>query len=252
MLQAMRRIALVICTTAAATLAAAVPAGARLLVPAYFPPGGSPSPWQTMCDPAQAGSIAILNPRNGPVKKQGPLYASAIRRCREAGWRVVGYTYTRYGRRKLATVEKAIARYYQWYPGVEGIFLDEMAEADTPSTEAYYGALSAYVRERGGFVIGNPGDTAPTGWQLGYVDLLVTFEGSAAQYASYAPASWIGAAGPERIANIVFAAGEGAPATTCSQAASQGAGWRYVTQLPEAPNPYAGLPSYWQTELEDC
>lgn len=236
-----------------AVAASAAPAGARLLVPAYFGPEGSPSPWQSMCSSADAGSIAIVNPRNGPVKKQGPLYAPAIADCRSAGWRIVGYTFTRYGRRSLAAVEKAISRYYQWYPGIDGFFLDEMAETDTAKSEAYYAALRDYIRERGGFIVGNPGDTSPTGWQLSYVDLLVTFEGTASGYASYAPAAWTAEAGSERIANIVFgASGPGAPAATCSLAASRGAGYRYVTDLPEAPNPYASLPSYWQAETEAC
>ncbi len=230
-----------------------MPAEARLLVPAYFGPEGAPSPWQAMCSPTQAGSIAIVNPHNGPVKRQGPLYGPAIAQCRKEGWRVAGYVFTRYGRRKLAAVEQAISRYYLWYPGIEGIFLDEMAEADTAKTEAYYAALRDYIRERGGFIVGNPCDTAPTGWQLAYVDLLVTYEGPAAAYASYAPAPWVAEAGAERIANIVFAAsGPGAPAATCSLAASRGAGYRYVTDLPEAPNPYATLPSYWQSETEAC
>src|SRR5690348_14626733 len=92
--------------TVLASLALAAPAGARLIVPAYFAPEGSPSSWQTMCDGTAAGSIAIVNPRNGPVKKQGPLYAPAIERCHEEGWRVIGYTFTKYGKRKLAAVEK--------------------------------------------------------------------------------------------------------------------------------------------------
>jgi hypothetical protein len=239
--------------TVLASIALAAPARARLIVPAYFAPEGSPSSWQTMCDPAAAGSIAIVNPRNGPVKKQGPLYAPAIERCHEEGWRVIGYTFTKYGKRKLAAVEKAIDRYYLWYPGVEGIFLDEMAEADTAKNEAYYGALRDHIRERGGFIAGNPGDTATTGWQLGYADLVVTFEGTAAQFASYSPAAWVAAAGPERIANIVFAAnGAGMPGPVCSQAATQGAEYRYVTDLPEAPNPYAQLPSYWTAETSGC
>jgi len=244
--------AVVLACAAVAMLALhAAPAGASLLVPAYFGPEGAPSPWRTMCDPAQASSIAIVNPHNGPVKRQGSVYAPVIAGCREAGWRVAGYVFTRYGRRKLAAVEKAISGYQLFYPGVEGIFLDEMAEADTPKNEAYYGALRDYVRERGGFLVGNPGDTAPTGWQLAFVDLLVTFEGPASQYASYAPAPWVSAAGTGRIANIVFAAG-GAPQQVCSQVPARGAGYRYVTDLAEAPNPYAGLPAYWQAEVEAC
>jgi hypothetical protein len=44
------------------------------LVPAYFGPEGSPDPWQTMCDDMNAGSTAILNPDNGPVKREAKSY----------------------------------------------------------------------------------------------------------------------------------------------------------------------------------
>ena len=123
----------------------------------------------------------------------------------EHGQRVIGYVYTKYGKRRLATVEKAIAHYYSWYPTVEGIFLDEMAEVPTAKIETYYRQLAAYVHEKGGFVVGNPGDTAATNWQLSAVDQVVTFEGSAAAYATYSPAPWVLAARPQQIANIIFA-----------------------------------------------
>ena len=47
------------------------------------------------------------------------------------------------------------------------------------------------------------GTTAITGWALNYVDELVTFEGSAAQYTAYEPSSWVLGAKPEEIANMV-------------------------------------------------
>ncbi len=102
-----------------------------------------------------------------------------MRACEEHGQRVIGYVFTKYGKRRLAAVEKAIGHYYTWYPGVEGIFLDEMAEAPSVKLETYYRQLTSYVHEKGGFVVGNPGDTATTPWQLGAVDQVVTFEGPA-------------------------------------------------------------------------
>src|SRR5271166_4257524 len=95
----------------------------RELVPAYFGPAGSPSPWQTMCEDMQAGSIAIVNPNNGPVKREAKGYLEKMRFCEERGQRVIGYVYTHYGRRSLKKVEKAIADYYRSYPTIEGIFL---------------------------------------------------------------------------------------------------------------------------------
>jgi len=223
------------------------------LVPAYFGPEGSPDPWNTMCEAAPAGSTVILNPRNGPVKRDGKVYAEPIRFCEEHGQRVIGYVFTRYGKRSLAAVEKAIAHYYGWYPMVEGIFLDEMAEVPTTKAETYYRQLAAYVHEKGGYVVGNPGNTAATPWQLGAVDTVVTFEGSAASYAAYSPAAWVLAAQPRQIANIIFGASETSQMEAdCAEAAANNAGSVYVTSLPEKPDPYATLPAYWMTEAATC
>ncbi len=223
------------------------------LIPAYFSPEGSPDPWNTMCEDAPAGSTVILNPDNGPVKRQATAYTQPMRFCEERGQRVIGYVYTRYGRRSLKTVEKAIANYYTWYPAVQGIFLDEMAAVPTGKLEAYYRQLAAYVHEKGGFVVGNPGDAATTAWQLGSVDEVVTFEGSAAGYETYSPAPWVLAAQAEQIANIVFAAPETSMMQAdCVTAAQDNAGSIYITDLPEKPDPYEALPSYWAAEAASC
>ena len=223
------------------------------LIPAYFSPEGSPDPWHTMCEAAPAGSTVILNPGNGPVKKQAKEYAEPMRFCEEHGQRVIGYVYTRYGKRSLKTVERAIADYYTWYPAVEGVFLDEMAEVPSAKVETYYRELTAYVHEKGGFVVANPGDTAATSWQLGTVDQVVTFEGSAAGYATYSPAPWVLSAQAEQIANIIFAAPETSQMeAVCLKATADNAGSIYVTSLPEKPNPYEALPSYWTAEAAGC
>jgi len=242
-----------LCQGSAPALGFATDATAHELVPAYFGPEGSPDPWQTMCDGGEAGSTAIVNPHNGPVKREAKAYLPAMRYCQERGWKVIGYVYTRYGKRSIGKVEKAIEDYYDWYPTIQGIFLDEMAEAPSTKIEAYYQALARYVHERGGVVVGNPGDTASTAWQLNDVDELVTFEGSAAEFASYEPASWVLQANTAQIANIVFAAASASQMEAiCEQAQEQNAGSVYVTNLPEKPDPYEALPSYWSTEIERC
>ncbi len=233
-----------------ATIASVAP---KELVPAYFGPEGSPDEWHTMCDAMKAGSTAILNPDNGPVKREAAPYLEAMKYCQERGQKVIGYVYTRYGKRSLKAVEKAIGDYYSWYPTVQGIFLDEMAEEPSAKHETYYKTLETYVHERHGLVVGNPGDTAPSAWQLGDVDEVVTFEGSAAQFATYRPAPWVGQARPEQIANIIFAAASTSQMqAACEEAAEANTGSIYVTDLPEEPNPYEMLPSYWSTETERC
>ena len=166
---------------------------------------------------------------------------------------MIGYVYTKYGKRSLTAVEKAIAHYYSWYPAVQGIFLDEMAAVPSAKVETYYSQLSAYVHEKGGYVVGNPGDTATTSWQLGAVDQVVTFEGSAAAYAAYSPAPWVLGARAQQIANIIFAASETSQMEAdCARAGEENAGSVYVTDLAERPDPYATLPSYWAAETAGC
>ncbi len=59
-------------------------------------------------------------------------------------------------------------------------------------------------------------------------------------------------AAPGQIANIVFAASETEMEADCVKAEEDNAGSVYVTDLPERPNPYATLPSYWSTETARC
>jgi hypothetical protein len=245
--------ALAITVTVLSAVSARALASPRQLVPAYFGPEGSPSPWQTMCERMQPGSTAIVNPHNGPVKRQAKRYLPLMQYCRERGDSVIGYVYTRYGRRSLRKVERAINDYYLWYPTIQGIFLDEMAEVPSSAIETYYKTLENLIRQKGGFVIGNPGDTATSAWQLGDVDTVVTFEGPAASFASYEPASWVAQAKPEQTANIIFAAsGTTQMEAACAKAQAGNAGYVYVTDLPERPDPYEALPSYWTAETERC
>jgi hypothetical protein len=218
----------------------------RLLVPAYFEPEGLPNPWQTMCAQMPLGSTAIANPYNGPGSAAQSDYSEAIATCQAEGQKVIGYVETGYGSRNLSEVEAQIADWYAWYPAVNGIFLDEMPEEQD---EAYYSALENDVHERGGTVVGNPGETDSTGWQLNVVDQVVTFEGTASEFATYKPASWVLAAVPSRIANIIFEA----TVEVCGRAEEDNAGSVYVTSLGE-PNPYEALPlpAFWLAETERC
>jgi spherulation-specific family 4 protein len=234
-------------------LAAAGVGVVHQLVPAYFAPGGSPDPWQTMCAGMRAGSTAIVNPRNGPVKRQARSYLAAMKYCEERGQKVIGYVYTRYGKRSITKVERAIAEYYRWYPTVQGIFLDEMADEPSARIESYYKTLANAVHERGGIVVGNPGVTPSSAWPLSEVDAVVTFEGSAVEFATYEPAAWVSHAQPEQIANIIFAASDEAQmARVCEKAHAINTGLLYVTNLPEQPNPYEALPAYWSNETASC
>ena len=67
-----------------------------------------------------------------------------------------------------------MGQWQSWYPGVSGIFFDEMANA--AGHEAYYSGLTAYAKGRGlGFTIGNPGaDSSPS--YVGTEDVILIYE----------------------------------------------------------------------------
>ncbi len=239
-----------------------------LLVPSYFYPTGNPNPWNVMCgdmSDAESGSIAIMNPSNGPGHKADPDYAAALAACHLDGQRVIGYVASKYTHRSIATLEEEINRYFSFYPAIDGIFVDNMAEEPTArasckgctmTVESYYSTLYNFVHDKATniTVVGNPGTPATTSWQLSTpaADAIVTFEGSSASYQSYAPPLWVLEEPSNKIANIVYAAPVTALGSDCSTAADDNAGLLYVTDLDLKPNPYDALPSYWTTETATC
>jgi hypothetical protein len=117
--------------------------------------------------------VAVINPSNGPGSWSDPNYLSWIRTLQGAGITVLGYVYTVYGERSIASVESDIANYRNWY-GLSGIYIDQMA--NWAGLEWYYSTLTSYGRSLGMWLtIGNPGaDVLPS--YIGTVDCLVIFE----------------------------------------------------------------------------
>jgi hypothetical protein len=262
--------AVVVVAVLSAVPAAAASAQPLQLVPAYFSATGTPNPWDTMCGAmgqAGTGSVAILNPANGPGRKANPDYAAALSYCHLEGQRVIGYVYTKNAKRPIAKVEADIDKYFTYYPTIDGIFLDNMADVPTAKAKApcsgckmtvasYYSTLYAYVHDKAPCleVIGNPGDAASTSWQLTtpVADAVVIFEGSSTTYQSFKPPSWVQQVPADEIANIVYAAPSSSLTSDCALATADGAGLVYVTNLALKPDPYAALPSYWSTETATC
>jgi hypothetical protein len=253
----------------AAVFSVSPPASASVqLVPSYFYPTGNPNPWNVMCgsmSKSGSGSIAILNPASGPGRRANPAYAAALADCHLDGQRVIGYVATRDTRQSIAKLEKEIDAYFSFYPTIDGIFLDNMAQVPTArasckrctmTVEAYYSMLYVHVHDKGPnvTVFANPGAPATTSWQLSTpaADGVVTFEGSSASYQTYAPPPWVLDEPADKIANIVYGAPISSLASDCSTAAGDNAGLLYVTDLNLRPNPYDALPTYWTTETATC
>jgi len=222
-----------------------------IVVPAYFYPSAS-SPWNDMTAAADDVAItAIMNPNNGPGSAKDNNYVAAVNAFRAAGGRVIGYVYTGYGARPLATVTADIDRYAVWY-GIDGIFVDEMANTGPAERLNYYKAIYDHAKsiDPAWEVMGNPGThtieqylTWPT------ADRLVVFENVSAEYPGYTPSAWNKKYDSSRFVHLLHTEpSAGAMRTRLEQAVVRGVGGVYVTD-DVMNNPWNTLPSYWQGEV---
>jgi hypothetical protein len=232
----------------------------RALVPAYFYPDhwSTPNPWHSMCDELGQdgpGSIAVMNPYNGPDKTRNPDYQQVLTHCQAAGQKVIGYVHTSYGRRSARAVRADIDAYYRYYPTIDGIFLDEMS--NSAATQPYYSGLYRHVKGRSttrDIVVGNPGAAATTSWQLDtpVADTVVVFEGSASTFATWSPPQWTMAQPASKVAHLVHASPDAASmAAGCARSQQLNGGYAYVTD-DQLPNPWDSLPSYWTEAVSSC
>jgi hypothetical protein len=240
----------------------------RILVPSYFFP--AKGEWETMCNDLPKESIVIVNPENGPATKaRSEEYAPDVKYCQEQGQIVIGYVFTEWGEPERVKAEgksegtqtetqvkKEIEEYFEWL-GVSGIFYDQYATTRNSTTEAYYQGLAEQAASYGANVVdvGNPGVQASSNWELKYVSKVITFEGSAGEFTTYKPETWVTNEQPKQIMNLVYAA---STITTmeesCSHAAESNAGDVYVTPRTPGENAWLHLPSaeYFSAEIKSC
>jgi hypothetical protein len=231
------------------------------LVPAYFYPDwwNTSNDWSRTCDAMNmtgGASTVVMNPVGGPGAAVNPDYAQALGHCHAVGQHVVGYVHTSYGSRPLAGVRADIDAFYALYPSIDGIFVDEMST--DPATRSYYQSIYADIRGKPGVhqVVGNPGGTPSTSWQLTtpVADILVVFEGTAAQYLDWTPPAWIHGAVASQMSHLVYATpNEATMRQVCARSKTLNAGNMYVTD-DGLPNPWDTLPAgtYWTSSVAAC
>jgi len=205
---------------------------------------------------AGGASTVVMNPNSGPGSAPIPDYQRVIDYCHARGQHVIAYVHTSYGGRTAAAVKADIDTSYAFYPGIDGIFLDEMSNA--ASTRSYYQYLYAAIKAKPGVrdVVGNPGAAASTSWQLDtpVADEVVVFEGPAANYQRWTAPPWTAAKPASRLVHIVYAAATAsAMQQTCSRSKRLNAGLVYVAD-DTLPNPWDTLPAgaYWTSEIVAC
>jgi len=132
--------------------------------------------------------VVIINPNNGPGAGVDSFYQTYIPALQNAGVKVIGYVYTQYGARSSSVVKADIDKYKQFYPSLEGIFFDEMA--NVPGSETYYRNLVDYAKTKGfSFSVGNPGAVTSAEY-IGIMNFTIIYEDqglpSISQFQNYA------------------------------------------------------------------
>jgi hypothetical protein len=228
-----------------------VHAALEIVVPAYFYPSDN-SPWDDMTAAADEIPItAIMNPGNGPGSFKDNNYVAAVNAFRAAGGRVIGYVHSSYGLRSLALVTADIDKYKAWY-GIDGIFVDEMANTGPAERLNYYKAIYDHVKsvDPEWEVMGNPGTSTIeqyATWPA--ADRLMVFENVGAAYPGYAPSAWNAEYDNEMFVHLVHTEASTANMQTFLELAVQrNTGGIYITN-DVMNNPWDTLPSYWQAEV---
>ncbi|HMY16411.1 MAG TPA: spherulation-specific family 4 protein [Polyangium sp.] len=215
----------------------------------------------------------IINPCNGPdVTKCGMSsanitdYNNEITKLTNAGVIVLGYIATNYAENNAShpdietEIKAAIDKYYASYPGVKGVFFDEMTNGYesnlgyiTTRHMNFYARIRDYARTKSSsttavreyVVVGNPGsEVAPDYPYL--ADTLVTYEnsqlpaGDALNGIGNWRALW------DRTNFAVLSYGQAAVDQSFLNAARPNTGFVYLTN-DTLPNPWDTVPTYFST-----
>jgi hypothetical protein len=127
------------------------PQALEVLVPAYFNPNPSGSPWDQLISTAQAYPgvqvTAIMNPNDGIFSSADEQFARVVSDFTGEGGQVVAYVATGYGTgRSVSAIKQNIDNYLRFYGRnqLSGFFLDEMGA--TSQHLAFYKEIYSYIK----------------------------------------------------------------------------------------------------------
>lgn len=263
--------------TASAAAQATVPdLGQRVAVPAYIPPSDTSS-WASLTPGDPQLGLIVVNVANGPDSAVNPTWKTLIDTAHANGTRVLGYIDSGYfgasvpprttvlgdtdATSWLVQAEQDADRWYAFYgSSIDGIFVDDGLNTcgPTPGSTAYvdlYEQLDDYIHGNhpGSLTVVNPGITVPECYEDA-ADVIVSFEGSAADYLSPSPeratAPWQLDGDPNKFWHIVYDVDATQLDAVVDATKANNAGYVYLTDDVLA-NPYDTAPTgtYWSDEL---
>jgi hypothetical protein len=216
----------------------------------YFAPGSN---WLKLDNSIPQVGLAIINPNSGPGSAFDPNYGYVVNQAKKMGILVLGYVDSSYAgtqnkSRSLVAVEQDINLYYKWYPDIGGIFIDEVS-TDCNDQLSYYQPLFNIVKEHdsNALVVLDPGNTTHECY-MAAADIIVNYEGSYSDYIKWSPIGWEFKYKAKQFWNIIYDTNQNEMTKAITQAKTQNVGWVYITDN-TGQNPFADLPSYWDTEI---
>ncbi len=217
-----------------------------VLIPAYFRPETGDFLKLVYSKPGKT-VIAALNIDNGPGTGIDESYVWAVEKLVENGITPLGYVYTSYGARAVGEVKEEIDKWFRNYPGVKGVFLDEVS--NSYSLIPYYSELYDYVKNNyNGLVVLNPGTNFPVELAQ-YCDYSVVFEGSPEQLEDFQldqPLTRV----LDKLAFLVYGVSEEVFEQVYSTITGYGVSSLYITN-DGFPNPWDSLSRYFRVLAED-
>ena len=185
-------------------------------------------------------------------------YTTAIRRLKGAGITVIGYISTAYTVTTLQVSKDQIDDWTRYYPEIDGIFADEMDNADLQVSADYYRELKEYSRDFGySPFVTNPGTTYPAIYHKNKVaDIIIAFE--CAEFAFPTEAVLEGGATPDSYSEYDKKHRGGIFHTWTTQfsatdpnvlLAKKHLGWVYFTD-DVMPNPWDALPFFLEDQFK--
>jgi len=216
-------------------------------VPAYGYPSEN-AMWSQFASIEAGAVLVVLNPASGPGASVDTIYLDALDsvRAAETSIEIYGYVDTDYGGRSVESVLADSAQYVEWY-GTVGIFLDQTPS--DPGSVAYLIDITEGLRQQGLQVAMNPGQPEFDLRLVDAVDFIVNFEGPVEQYEQTTFPGWVHE-DRSKFWHLVYGVPD-APTMTAvlERAADNGANAVFVTDG-LMPNPWSGLPPYWDDQVD--
>jgi hypothetical protein len=243
-------IASILCSLGVSQVAHATAATQSVAFPMYeYPTVGTL--WSDINTAGPQVPLLIVNPGSGPGASVDPTYTSHIAANISAGQRSIGYVYTSYQARPIADVIGDIDKFYQFYPGISGIFID-LVQNGTANDLCYAATIHNYVKARhpSHLVVMNFGTHVEARYEP-YGDMFMNAEDYYNVYTSWTPRTdgfENNPANAARFWHVIHTATAGQLASALNLSRTNNAGWVTITNA-TMPNPYNATPSYLATFL---